>query len=260
MSDEAMRKLEAYMNKAGGTVVATGPIGLLNSWGNPRERTFLDRFDIHAGYDQTRAKLTPEAFFSFRPTPVWPVNRPPDPLTNIAWKGQPIDEQTWMDIAVGQGRMAWSGVRCQTPNALAALRTKIQKFATGGGALTVELPEHWLWRTFRTGTTWYLHVLSNAIVAVEDDQLTNHFTRRKLVRALRYGTEGGQLSCWLAEETFSKAVLYSPDLESPREGRITSNGASFDLSGICRYFIVELRGCAANSSADDPAKSPKIAG
>ena len=220
----------------GGTVIATGAIGIYNEIGEPRTKTFLASYGINMTTKQGERDLLPLAKF-FAP-PAWPPKRPVQALVDVTCQSAQIKTDQWLNINSGTGKFYWNKLRCQDPVAVNSLLKQLTTVLPPA-EFEIELDGDWYWRSYYNGERYLIYLLSNEITATDDPSLYNHMTERKLIRSLNYHTCSNEVVLKSQHKVIA-ANIYSPDWAEAITGNITDNKIIFTGLNLIRFAVIEL--------------------
>ena len=231
MSEDVQDKIVEYVEK-GGFIIGSGPLGLRDERGRLKESSLLSLFGIHASLQEPAREVNLDSFFKVGK---WPVKRNISFACEGIYQGRAIQIDDGVEIQ-NNGTFSWNPVRCLDGKNVEALITKIEKNAPAP-LVAMICPPGWLYRVYEKGDRIFIHALSNDFDAVYDEHYKNHMTNQFLVKNINYKTGGGEIEI---AGSFTKAQLYSPDIDDVREEFSGKTGVLFDLKEVQRYFVVEM--------------------
>ena len=235
LSDKETILLQTFI-KNGGTVIATGPLGIYDEFGTARQQPLLHKYNIDAVRNKNKRDLLPlDKFFTIAE---WPPKRKTLLFNSIKYNGKSIDPDKWIDIKSEKGMIHWMGICCQNRDTAGKLYNKIKTILTPPD-FTLHISGNWISRIHKTENGYLIHILSDEIKPVEDPVLSNKMTNRKLIQSLQYGTKINSVTL-ATSIPVTRAYLYSPDTEKKVEGIINRHDIIFSTDNLSRYFIIEL--------------------
>ncbi len=230
MSKEAARKTIAYL-KGGGTVIASGPVGLRDERGRSAEKNLLSYFGIDAVLKEPGRKVDMNTFFD-----IWPIQRKVFNACSGKYAGRKLQPHEWLEIDLCKGRFIWLPARCLNDNTVKVMRKKTEQ-EQSATTFSVECPDGWFYKTYNEGENMLISFFSSNFTAIPDRRFKNQFTGHYLTRAIRYKKSKGLIRI---TTEFKKGMLYSPDIKKPKEVKTKNGIISFSLENITRYCIIKL--------------------
>lgn len=227
------RRALARFLRAGGAVVATGPLGLRDERARPAARPWLDQFGIAVSVTE----------------PVRPASFPPYLQAKgaaqcaLAGDGGHPREGNWVVVPVGKGRLLWRPERAGDSSAQADLVATVRRYDSPANHVVLHPPRGWYIRRYRQGARILLHGLPKQVGVQLHPTLRNQMNDQGIIKHLRYRSAVDTMTIRAMRRPKS-VTLYSPDLPKPRRiaMRALSHGdkIQISLSGIRRYFILEM--------------------
>ena len=232
LSEDERNRLEEYLH-SGGAVIATGPLGLRDERARLLEKKWLEKYGLKIFVDEPQR------------TPGFPPYK--DIKPEIArckgiFNGRTVQDGEWISIQLGRGRLFWCPSRIGTNAQSLGLADIVRQNEPKKAYRVVKGPEGWYLRTFHAGVRILLHGLP-AKVEVEPhptfrkDYIT---TTEQIVYKLHYKEPSSSVLALEFTRMPRLITVYSPDLEEPRPVELAGATVEVDLSGIRRYFVVEI--------------------
>jgi hypothetical protein len=233
LSEEEVDGLERYLQD-GGTIIASGPTGLRDSRARPWSHPWLSNHGIEIAVSE------PERVGGFPPY----ANVGAQASTcSGSLHGKPLDPTEWTSIDIGQGRLLWSPGRLSIHRKRLDLPGIVRANVPNRDVEIERAPAGWCVRRFRDGNrTLFLGLPAKVQIAVHES-LRNQFIGQGIVSRLGY-QEIPESSFWLQfAEPPCTINVFSPDLQCRRSTdtrTLQSGRANIDLTGISRFFVVEV--------------------
>jgi hypothetical protein len=224
--------LKIFLND-GGTVIATGPNGFYDQRANPIAETWLDTFGVAA---ELNAPVRPGGFPPYANFKL-PVKiaqcRAADSVRQKTQDG-------WLKVSVGRGELLWHSERISKKGI--ADRVIEQLHIRHQVATRIEgLPSPWRLRQYRDGDRRLIHALPGHVKIVPHPTFKWVYGGQPILEKLQFTPLAEEITLG-GSPKWKSVVVHSPDLPEPRAGRSNrSGGWSIDLSGIARYFVLELK-------------------
>lgn len=226
------RQLHDFL-RAGGTVIATGPVGFHDERGHRLGRSWLGGQGVDVRLNE----------------PPRPGNFPPDsnlkPPVALAQCEVPEAvrqrmQGEWLRLEVGKGELFWRPERISSRGVADAV-IQLARSRNRRGLQFSDWPERWRARQFRDGDRVLIHALPAQVETVLHATLTNQMGGQRVVERLIFTKLAGELT--IRAGTALKGVkLHSPDLPAAREARRDEGGAwAVSLADVRRYFVLECR-------------------
>ena len=216
---------------AGGMVIATGPCGHYDEWGNLAAKPWLEEFGAAVELIEPDRPGNFPPYKNFKAPIELTTCRVPESL-------QQKFQNSWFDLQVGQGRLLWRPERITNQNGGAAVTMLLQSREQAVVKIS-GLPDDWMVRQYRDGNRLLIHALPGKVVTALHPTLRNQMTKQRIVEKLQFSPLGGTLSLKTLR-SFKNVRLHSPDLTEAKDWKSDSLGGWFiDPPGIRRYFIVE---------------------
>jgi len=226
------QRLAKFM-KAGGTVIATGPVGFHDERGQRLTKPWLAGFGIEA---ELAEPARPGSF------PPYENLHAPVELAqcHVSAAAQPKLRDGWWRVKVGKGVLWWRPERmAQKPTADAVIR--ILEDRPSRAIHFRNFPAGWRSRQFRDGKRILIHSLPAQVHTALHPTLRNQVSGERIVEKLEFTTLTTALNVDDAGK-FGRVILHSPDLQQSRAGkRAAENSWSVELAGVSRYFVLECR-------------------
>jgi hypothetical protein len=236
LGQDEREKLHEYL-RSGGIVIATGPLGVRDERARVLEKSWLEAYGVEVSVNEPQRE---SGFPPYGGTEVKVAE------CHGVYNGKKINDGEWIDIKVGKGRLFWCPNRIVTNERDLRLAEIVGKNETQREYCVLRSPEGWYLRSFRDGARILLHGLPAKVETKAHPTLRKRYISydEEIVHRLCY--KELSLSAFALE--FAKApgsiTIYSPDLDKPctirLEGRKTAREFDVDLSGISRYFVVEV--------------------
>ncbi|MDO9465594.1 MAG: hypothetical protein Q7J67_09915 [bacterium] len=231
ISDNIREKIIGYIEQ-GGKVIGSGPLGLRDERGHTEKTTFLSSFGINVDIKEPERDVDIDAFFELRKCPKRDISL----SCHGEYKGKRIISR-WIEIKRGKGSFYWTSGRCLDKNIVNGVINKVKE-QIPDNAISVEVPEGWLYRIYRKHNKIIVHGLSNDFEIIPDKVYVNRMNNQPLIRHIRYKTGDRNVNITAPVQ---KALLYLPDIIESREGQINNGKISFSMEGIKRYFVIVLQ-------------------
>ena len=223
-------QISKFMN-AGGMVIATGPCGHYDEWGNLAAKQWLEEFGAAVELMEPDRPGNFPPYKNFKAPIELTTCRVPESL-------QQKFNNSWFDLRVGQGRLLWRPERITNKNAGATVTTLLQSREQAFVKIS-GLPDGWMVRQYRDGNRLLIHALPGKVVTTLHPTLQNQMTKQRIVKKLSFPLLTGSLDLKTAAG-FKRVTLHSPDLFAPRAGETQPDAGSLvKLAGVSRYFILE---------------------
>jgi hypothetical protein len=240
LSREEAEKLHEYL-RGGGIIVATGMLGLRDGRAVPVEKPWLEKYGIELSVDE------PERAAGFPP---YDGIEPIVAECRGLFKGREVEEEEWIHVKAGEGQLFWCPSRIGAGKHDFHLVEIVSENEMQRSYAVEKSPEGWYLRTFRDGGRILIHGLPAKIKIETHPKLKKRYISNdeEIVYKLRYEELRSYAITMAFSKTPASITVYSPDLEKPRivefsgkTGRNAKGGqVDIDLSGISRYFVVEI--------------------
>ncbi|MCD4824113.1 MAG: hypothetical protein K8S55_05860 [Phycisphaerae bacterium] len=236
LSKEQREKLLEYMT-GGGIVVATGPLGSRDERARLLEDFWLETHGLEATINE------PQRHGAFPP---YTNTEAEIAECMISHKGQRIEDGQWVDIKIGDGRLLWCPNRMGDDTRQPALAEIVENNETHEDYRVTRSPEEWYLRSFRDGGRILFHGLPSQVATEAHPVLRKRYIAHdeEIVDRIHYKELAAASLAMEFTETPVAISVYSPDLAEPRvikpETTGKTNAIEIDLSGIKRYFVVEV--------------------
>ena len=233
LSSDEITALEAYL-RTGGSVLAFGPCGLRDQRARPMPNPWLEQHGIDLQVDE------PARSPSFPPY----IHQPAQAThCNGSHQGTSLNPEDWIQIKVGEGVLHWSSFRPQIDPARFTLASRLAGIVESlppGPVHLGQTPPGWALRQFKDKQSICLIGLPKQVITIPHATIMNAFAREAIIERLSYtDLDSPSLRVELAFRPAS-IRLHSPDLDGPREVKSDGSIANIDLSGISRFFVVQI--------------------
>lgn len=225
-------RLQEYLRQ-GGTVVASGPLGIKDEKGAPVGNDFLKEFGLHCRLDEPARPVDVKQFFSQSPW-AW-ANRRKPVADAVAVQTDIQKSGDFYHVPLGQGHLYWSPRRLNNKAAIPAFLMQLRQ-SLPPPAYRIEAPPGLKWRAFRNGRELVIHFLNGDFVQVPHARY--QYLGKPIAESLRYNPPQGALSI---RGDFAHAELFSPDLADTRRAAVENGVIRLALDGVRRFCSVTLR-------------------
>ena len=212
--------LTAYLEQ-GGQIVAAGLLGSFDETGNPVPAPWLVNYTIPPA---DRSSRKTDAFFE-----MWGH----DPKREIA--GMLDAEPDWREFKSGIGILYWNRIRLHIAGHAEIVRKKIQTLVKP--QLAIDKPDNLNYQIYYSDESLIIHFMPSGMKVNYHESLKNQITHERVVQSIGYQDLTGEV---VINGKFASATLYSADLMEPRELNLTPDRAIASLSGLKRFFTIEL--------------------
>lgn len=225
--------LRKYMQD-GGTIVASGPIGMRDDR-NKHTEQFMGEFGIDINVE------FPPLPAGYQPTE--DVYNLPGIKCSGGYNGKPVVENEWVKITLPAGRVYWTPAM----DLLAEGMTKISDIVRENEDEPVEIIsglDKWYVRRYRRKNGIILVGMNSSITPVFSKNFALSFGTQYIVEKLQYS-----LPCrnpvLKTKEKISSARIFSPECNAPLPAEISADGTQirFSCDGINKFFVAELLTC-----------------
>jgi hypothetical protein len=156
-----------------------------------------------------------------------------------------IEPAEWVAVEIGAGRLYWSPDRAQADAREFNLAARIASILPEKSPHVLKAPPGWALRRFKDSKHIYLIGLPKKIVAIPHDTISYAFHKESIVERIEYSTLDAESLLIQFEGSPASIRVYSPDLPEPRElrwgGALADKAFPIDLSGICRFFVIQIK-------------------
>ena len=236
LGHDEREKLHEYLRN-GGVLIATGPLGLRDERARFLEKTWLEEVGVEVSV--TESPRTP----GFPP-----YENTEETISECrgVYEGGTIGEGEWINVTVGNGQLFWCPNRMGTGEPDLHLAERVRQNETEKEYSVVRSPEGWALRSFRDQARLLLHGLPAKVDTEAHPTIRKRYISydEDIVHRLHYEELASSALALGFEETPASITVHSPDLDAPRsvelEGGRASKTFGIDLSGISRYFVVEV--------------------
>jgi hypothetical protein len=236
LSQEEIASLELYLHN-GGIIVAAGPTGLRDQRARPWQNPWLAQYGIRMVVEE------PERRPSFPPyihQEGWAAR-----CTGLMNEEQ-IDPAGWIALKIGAGQLHWSAGRVQSEVEAVQLSAMIAGILPPKSPHLLKTPAGWTLRRYKDSEHSYLVGLPKSVAVFPHAAITNAFTKEGIVERIEYSPLDPEALMIQLEHAPASVKVYSPDLPEPRELKwsdvLAGEPFSIDLSGIRRFFVIQIKG------------------
>ena len=156
-----------------------------------------------------------------------------------------IEPADWVAVEIGAGRLHWSPGRAQSDAKEFNLAARIASILPEKSPHVLKTPPGWALRQFKDSEHIYLIGLPKIVVSIPHDTISNAFMKERIVERIEYSPLDTESLIIQFEHSPASIRVYSPDLSEPRElkwsGAQADKIATIDLSGICRFFVIQIK-------------------
>lgn len=230
LSDAQRQALEVFI-RAGGSVIATGPVGFHNERGHRLERCWLAELDVAVNLNEPPRPGNFPPYQNFKPPVALAQCEVADSVRQQMKNG-------WLRLEVGKGELLWRPER-MSQRAVADAVIQMVQARSRHRVQCSGWPADWQARQFRDGNRILIHALPAKVETVLHPTLTNQMGGQRVVERLGFSNLSGELKVRTAA-ALKRVTLHSPDLPAAREGKPGADGAwVVSLAGVSRYFVLE---------------------
>jgi hypothetical protein len=156
-----------------------------------------------------------------------------------------IEPADWVAVEIGAGRLHWSPGRVQSDAKEFNLAARIASILPEKSEHVLKMPSGWALRRFKDGEHIYLIGLPKKVVSIPHDRISDAFRKESIVERIEYLPLDTESLIIQFEHSPASIRVYSPDLSEPREfkwgGALADKTSTIDLSGICRFFVIQIK-------------------
>ena len=233
LSQEEATALQVYL-ESGGTVLATGPMGLRDVNAADLDVPFMAPMGIHCRVDEPQQRTS-----GFPPSKNWDCAAL---LCHGTFQGADLAPTEWAHTRVGSGELFWSPSRMQSCAEELGLDKHILELVPRTFWMD-EQTQGWRMRVFRDGERWLIRGLA---VQVETESNDRHFSHKSpdtsVISSISRSPETANTVTLHACRPIRSATLHSLDLEEPQvvapETQTTT--LALDVSNLRYHFILDV--------------------
>jgi len=234
LAEEETAALQTYL-ESGGTVIATGPLGLRDGNARDLDVPFMVSMGMDCRVDEPQQRKP-----GFPPSQNWECVAP---LCHGTFQGAKLSPTQWARADVGAGQLFWSPGRMQSCITELALNRHILAIVS----LNLWLGEQthgWRIRVFRDGERWFIHGLAVQVETEVNDRHFSHYSQHtSVISSITRSPETDNSVTLHACRPISSATLYSLDFVQAREiaPEAGATTITLDLSDIRYHWIMEMK-------------------
>jgi hypothetical protein len=220
LSSELRQSLTSYLEQ-GGQIIATGLLGSFDETGNGVSAPWLVNYTIPT-VDRSSRKT--DAFFE-----MWGHH----PKREIA--GVLEANPDWHEFKVGTGTLYWNPMRMHVAKNTEIVWKKIQTL--GNPEITIEKPDSLSYQIHHSEKSLIIHFMPSGMKINYHESLKNQISNERVVESIDYPSLTGEV---MIKGKYISGTLYSADLTKPRKLKLTAVAAVAQLTGLKRFFTIEL--------------------
>jgi hypothetical protein len=235
LSEDEIACLETYL-RAGGNVIAFGSTGVRDQRARLLPTPWVERYAIRMLVEE------PERIPSFPPY----IHQTELAARCTGFLDEArIGQADWVTVEVGAGRLYWSPGQVQSDAKEFNLAAKIASVLPEKSAHVLKMPSGWALRQFKDSEHIYLIGLPKKVVSIPHETLSDAFRKESIVERIEYLPLDTESLMIQFEHSPASIRVYSPDLSEPREvmrgGALVDKISTIDRSGICRFFVIQIK-------------------
>lgn len=225
---DEIEALNKYL-RDGGTVIASGPVGIYDKRGNKIEQTWLRQFGVTCDIDE------PERIAAFPPCS---KQASVVPSVNGSYQGRKVKSDEW----IKNGNVYWTPGRMQTDSQELAIENLIDKIIVP--EIKFPINTGWKFRTFKKADSTIIHALAESfdigcIDALEKERKGNK--GNSLINSItKKEATASDFSLHLTGN-YKTATFYAPLQGIQKQIKIENGTINIKIEKEVYYFILELQ-------------------
>ncbi|MHC4872985.1 MAG: hypothetical protein ACYTFY_14170 [Planctomycetota bacterium] len=232
LASEEEERLQKFIS-SGGTVIASGPLGVRDSFGRRRKKSFAEDLGIRLSVKDPARKGFYPPFKDGRKLA----------LMTCSFSGAE-KKMTHLCLEKGKGRVLFFPDRINVQDTKCFLQ-EVKRILPAEDFKICNLPNNWFVRKHLSGKRILYHALPASVGVRLHRSLKNQFTEEAVLEKIKYREIRTAKTVLVSDKAPVKVMVHSPDLKKSRimksvrkpSGRYETR---LNLKGIKRYFTIEV--------------------